>query len=126
MGREDDRTLRALADNRFLLGPGTTSSSSMGSTVTILRSVLTMASLTGCFFVVMSYLLFMPLRKSPSNLVLWMALFAMAMHLSMILQTGFDMPSVPTLGHCVEIGTTTEVHPPMRPLSMAHPAWRIT
>ncbi|EQC38733.1 hypothetical protein SDRG_03698 [Saprolegnia diclina VS20] len=106
MGREDDRTLRALADNRFLLGPGT--SSSMGSTVTILRSVLTMASLTGCFFVVMSYLLFMPLRKSPSNLVLWMALFAMAMHLSMILQTGFDMPSVPTLGHCVEIGTTTE------------------
>ena len=121
MGREDDRTLRALADNRFLLGPGTTSSS-MGSTVTILRSVLTMASLTGCFFVVMSYLLFMPLRKSPSNLVLWMALFAMAMHLSMILQTGFDMPTVPTLGHCVEIGTTTEVRSPMQPSPIAHSA----
>ncbi|OQR83980.1 phosphatidylinositol 4-phosphate 5-kinase D3 (PIPK-D3/GPCR-PIPK) [Achlya hypogyna] len=101
MGPERDGTTRALAGDN-------SSSISMGATVTIFRSVLTMASLLGCFFVVMSYLLFMPLRKSPSNLVLWMALFAMGMHLSIILQTGFDLPSVPTTPHCVDIGTTTE------------------
>ncbi|OQR89837.1 phosphatidylinositol 4-phosphate 5-kinase D3 (PIPK-D3/GPCR-PIPK) [Thraustotheca clavata] len=99
MGLEDDRTSA---------GPSSSTRLSMGSTVTIFRSVLTMASLLGCFFVVVSYLLFMPLRKSPSNLVLWMALLAMAMHLSFILQTGFDMAAMPTFSHCNAIGTTTE------------------
>ncbi|KAF0699714.1 Aste57867_9728 [Aphanomyces stellatus] len=64
-----------------------------GDTVAALRLIFTILSILGCVLVVLSYLLFLPLRKGTNALVVSIAICAMGMHITMLAQTGYAGPN---------------------------------
>ncbi|CAK4645219.1 hypothetical protein LEN26_000093 [Aphanomyces euteiches] len=65
------------------------------------RFVFTILSILGCLLIVLSYLLFLPLRKGVNAIVVSIALCAMGMHITMLAQTGYHGPAAaPANGDC--------------------------
>ncbi|RHY88629.1 hypothetical protein DYB35_008748, partial [Aphanomyces astaci] len=78
------------------------------SNVAALRFIFTVLSILGCAVVVLSYIMFLPLRKGSNALVVSIAIFAMGMHITMFAQTGYKGPLAENVDCDVSVAALTQ------------------